>query len=1276
MALAFIASSAASTIIENLVNAGLSYVDKHQVPRGMQEELQRLQQALPQIKAILAAVEVEQQMTERNEALEAWMWQFRDAVEEAEDVLDEVEYYEIEKRVQAPDDQVRGTISKLKRKFSSFVSPSFRNDTLKRLSEAVKGLDRVAAGMGPCLQLVGGLSGYGVKCRQFDEIRNSRETSSFLLEKEVLGRKTESDMIIEWLIKPTSDEPESLATANISVFSIVGIGGMGKTTLAQLIYGNGRVQQYFDQTMWVCVSDIFDAAVLTSKILQDMTKRSPNVQNLNTLQNMLSEKLISKRFLLVLDDVWNDNNRMEWEKLVAPLKFGRRGSKILLTTRMDSVADMVARVMECKKECLKLEGLKESDCMLLFNRHAFANVDPNDHKNLQSIGKQIAEKLRGCPLVAKVMGGLLNSCMDYNYWKRMLSDNIVNLQQGVNGTMEVLKLSYHHLPTDLQLCFRHCSLFPQDHRFRGNELIYMWMGLGFVRQCGKQSPEDIGKEYLAQLTRKSFFDILYEDVYVMHDLLHDLAQSVSSKECLRRKGDSLRDISKTIRHVSIETTSSLLIREISCLKNLRTRTLILHIKKDRNRDIDHALILGHVLKELKSLRLLCITADYLCKLPDALDTLIHLRYLSFQPESDFNKNLPEWFSQSVCRLYHLQVLDIRFPPEMIWNIDKNSITEINGLSDLVNLRLLNVPHGLMTKIRWIGKLTSLQKLRNFHIRVESGYKIGELKDLAELSEIDVGNLENVRSSEEAVESKLNEKENLSSLSLNWSGGRSSAPEVDEQLLDNLRPHINLQTLSIEGYIGVRYPCWMTDFCLPNLTSIHLRCSRLEQFPPLGQLALLRNLCLSNMAAIKRVDWSVYGSADGCAFPFLEEMKCFIMPAWEEWLTAADGCPFPQLKILKITDCPNLRGMPTLPLSLRELTIHNVGITAIPAMYRDISNDNNSASSFELAPSLCVENSPSQSSIDGFLLQQQEYFQALRILSIEECERLVHLPPEWSANLFSLESLTIIKCPKLITCGIQDSNLPSAIQSLSFGSCGGLYASLLGRLPYLTSLTSLTLRKCAITTSLPGAEVFARLASLSRLWIWYCRELASFGGIEALASLKYLSVVGCDKLITVSLLQPPLGADVSQGGAVASSLRLDHLHIDRQSLLSMEPLRNLSSTRILTLDGSSQLTSLPEQWLLQNRSSLQCLIIGNADSLQSLPPSMTSLYSLQKLTLFGAPSIQSLPEFPASLWSLKIGGCHPVLEERCQKDTGLEWPKIANIPHVTITNENEMWDTYG
>ncbi|OAY65709.1 putative disease resistance protein RGA4 [Ananas comosus] len=946
----------------------------------MEEELQRLQQALPQIKAILAFVEVEQQMAERNEALEAWMWQFRDAVEEAEDVLDELEYYEIEKRVQAPDDQVRGTISKLKRKISSFVSPSFRNDTLKRLSEAVKGLDRVAAGMGPFLQLVDRLSGYGVNRRQLDEIRNSRETSSLLLEKEVLGRKTESDMIIEWLIKPTSDEPESLATANISVFSIVGIGGMGKTTLAQLIYHNERVKQYFDQTMWVCVSDIFDAVMLTSKILQDMTKDSPNARNLNTLQEMLIEKLISKRFLLVLDDVWNDDNRMEWEKLVAPLKFGRRGSKILLTTRMDS------------------------------------------------------------------------------------------------------------------------------------------------------------------------------------------------------------------------------------------------------------------------------------------------------PQSDFNKNLPEWFSQSVCRLYHLQVLDIGFPSETIENIEKNSITEINGLSDLVNLRLLNVPHGLMTKIRWIGKLTSLRKLRNFHIRVESGYKIGELKDLAELSAINVGNLENVSSSEEAVESKLNEKENLSSLSLNWSLERSSAPEVDEQLLDNLRPHINLGNLSIEGYIGVRYPCWMTDFCLSNLTSICLSCcSRLELLPPLGQLPFLRILDLFDMAAIKRVDWSVHGSADGCAFPYLEQMICCDMPAWEEWLIAADGCPFPQLKILNISDCPNLRGMPTLPLSLRELTIHNVGITAIPAMYRDISNDNNSASSFELAPALCIENSPSLPSIDGFRLQQQEYFQALRILSIEECERLVHLPPEWSANLFSLERLTIIKCPKLITCGIQDSNLPSAIQSLSFGSCGGLYASLLGRLPYLTSLTSLTLHECAITTSLPGAEVFARLASLSRLWIWYCRELASFGGIEALASLEYLSVRGCDKLIAVSLLQPPLGADVSQGGAVASSLRLDHLDIDQQSLLSMEPLRNLSSTRILTLDGSSQLTSLPEQWLLQNRSSLQCLIIRNADSLQSLPPSMTSLYSLQKLTLFEAPSIQSLPEFPASLCSLKIGRCHPVLEERCQKDTGLDWPKIANIPHVTITKEYGISD---
>ncbi|XP_020082624.1 disease resistance protein RGA2-like [Ananas comosus] len=662
MALAFVAQSAASVVIEKLIGAAVSFVGECGAGlNAMQDEIQRLRQAFPRIRAILTFVEEGQTVTtKQNEGLDAWLWQLRDAVDQAEDVLDEMEYYELEKAVQAGDNKVRqGTELNLKWKFTEFADNIFGNDdTLKRLREAVKALDHVAAGSEPLLQLVTQLYNSDVKRQQEDEIRNARETSSFLTEDTICGRDTEKERIVEWLTKPASDEPENIASAFIKIrirmaFAIVGMGGLGKTTLAQFIYHDKKVRQCFDLVLWVCVSDQFDVAVLTRKILEAANVRdSLGDKTLNTIQEILKEKLISKKFLLVLDDVWADKKFLQWKSLVSPLKFGRHGSKILLTTRMDSVADTVASVLRCKKESLTLTGLEKVDFMRLFNTHAFAGTNIDDHGNLKLIGEQIAKKLGGCPLAAKILGGCLNSCMNEKYWTRILNENFLNLQESEDNIMMILRLSYHRLPTSLQICFRYCSIFPKDHLFGKNELVRMWIGSGLIKQPmhEKRSLEDMGEEYLNHLARKSLFDIhLSPGFYVMHDLLHDLAQLVSSGECLGIEDDGSRDIPETIRHLYVtrEPVNKVNPLMISHLKNLRT--LIIHLA-----DSFSVVDFNKVLKDLKSLRFLEVTAaDY--KFPDEVGKLIHLRYLSLSSWSD-RENEISILPQSACRLYHLEVM--------------------------------------------------------------------------------------------------------------------------------------------------------------------------------------------------------------------------------------------------------------------------------------------------------------------------------------------------------------------------------------------------------------------------------------------------------------------------------------------------------------------------------------------------------------------------------------------------------------------------------------------
>ncbi|XP_020080390.1 disease resistance protein RGA2-like isoform X2 [Ananas comosus] len=1196
MALPFIAESAASAIIGNLVSTCFSYLEVYPAPfrGGMQDELERLQHALPQVLAVLTAVEGGAPDMVENKALDAWLWQFRDAVENAEDVLDELEYYsKLKKTVEeARDGEVRGLLSNLKRKFNS-VFNFFSNDTLKRSREAVKGLDRAVADMGPFLQLVNGFYGPSVKRQKLEDIMKARETSSTVIKSEVLGRDKERDRIVEWLIKPGDGD------VDVSAYTIVGIGGLGKTTLAKLVYSDERVREHFDSIMWVCVSLDFDAAAIIRKILNYSHSTS-----LEALHEDLKQKVTSKRFLLILDDVWNDDKTMEWEQLVEPLKFGQRGSKILLTTRMDSVADMAAKAMKCKRESLNLNELEESDCMSLFNNYAFLGVNPDDYRNLQLIGEQIVKKLGGSPLAIEVIGGMLNYCMEYEYWKKILEEDKMKLQEGKDNIMAVLRLSYDHLPTDLQLCFRYCSLFPQDYTFKRKKLVNMWIGSGLIPKsiCGGQRPEDKGKEYLNLLTRKSFFTCTtYNNgskitkQYFMHDLLHDLAQSVSRGECIRIGRDDARiTIPLTVRHLSVEKLNVPSIREISVLKNVRT--LIASVKEDNIPEFIE------VIKGFEKLRLLSLCNNFdFSKSPGAFDSLIHLRYLS----------LPQ-------------------------QIVENRSIGYDGLTNLVNLRSFDVSNHVIRNIPYISKLPFIHKLQEFIVREENGYKISELKNLKDLRHLRIDELENVRSSEEAIEANLNGKECLKSLSLDWSVDRSNCTEADEQLLDNLCPHINLNKLCIARYQGAKSPCWMTGLSLINLTSIELRfCQQWEHLPPLGQYSSLQSLCLMGLYAIKQIDCSFFGSNSRCAFPSLKKLQLWYMRNLEEWIGIDDKCMFPQLHSMSIIDCPNLREIPTLPYSLRQLLISKVGLTALPTINQDYANNN------------------------------QEHFQALESLVIGECEKLEYFPTDFFGKFNAIISLCIGDCPKLTKRGISDIQVPSVLGVLSIGSCGELEAPLLWS-ANLTSLTRLELVDCARIVSLPPAQVCAQWTMLYLLSIHNCKELSSFGGIQALVSLRSLAISGCDKLIEVALLQqPPFPNDLGQKkNAVDCLLKLDYLSIDHHALLLLEPLRSLSSISNLTISDASRLTSLPEGWL-QNHTTLKELHIWNARSLLSLPLSMKKLCSLDVLVVEDANLIQSLPDLPTSLYSLKITGCHPVLKEQCQENIGPDWPKIAHIPDVRI-----------
>ncbi|KAJ4786844.1 Disease resistance protein RGA2 [Rhynchospora pubera] len=837
--------------------------------------------------------------------------------------------------------------------------------------------------------------------------------------------------------------------------------------------------------------------------------------------------------------------------------------------------------------------------------------------------------LRGNPLAAKVIGSLLNSRMDQLYWRRILNHNsLINLEQA-KDVMEVLKLSYYNLPADLQVCFRFCSIFSQDFEFDKRELIEMWMASGFLRQqsCQEKRPEDIGEDYFNHLLRKSFFECSRRITrigpekrhgeYVIHDLMHELAENVSNGECFRvAPNDNLITIPSTVRHISIQISE---IHKASHLENIRS--LVITPCYGTNPDL--FVLPNNLIK--KSLRLLKIYGSVSCRLPVEISCLVHLRYLSIEVVS-------VKFLSSIYMLYHLQVL------EFLVAIDEpfySGVKKKHEMTNLVSLRYMRLPHHILQTICGVHKLTSLQEL-SFFVGQESGHQINELSTLNNLRNLDIYNIENIRNPSEAASANLLGKESLRSLSLNY----TSNTDNPEQIIDNLKPQPNLMTLKIENYKGQQSPIWLKD--MPYLKILHIYNSpKLDKLPdmPLSltefrvwdagltslpdvyQSFVINTLApLSLKSSLRSVEikqcpnlislngFLQQGNLD---LGGLEELRIERCENLVQLPTHAFKT-FVSLNHLSIGDCPNLTRLPHLPLSLNSFHIYEMSVSTLPEHLKEPGpslNDSPSTSSLnsslkEVHITMC----PNLTALNGFLQQDNIDFQAINIIEIWQCENLVHISRGAFGKFVSLTDLTIYNCPKLAAVENQNNLLPSKLKRLFISNCGELDVPLLESSSKLTTLTQLEILDCANITRIPSSE-------------------------HVFASLSKLDISRCDKLIELSLMQQQ-HHNVDQGSNLAS-LKINELYIDQLSLLLIDPLRSLRSVSDLRVHDCSRLETLPEQWLLQNSSTLRKLTIWNANTVQSLPTSMVRLTALEELSIRNADFLVELPELPASLkfWTI-------------------------------------------
>ncbi|XP_026451186.1 disease resistance protein RGA2-like [Papaver somniferum] len=624
-----------------------------------------------------------------------------------------------------------------------------------------------------------------------------REFTSHVNESEIVGRENAESHIVKLLTthiaSSSSSSPSSSSSENISVISIVGMGGLGKTTLAQLVYKDEWVNKAFVIKMWVHVSEIFDIEIILVKLMESITQtKFHRLSNFRVLVNKVQEELNGKKYLLVLDDLWNEDSE-QWGILMSVLLAGGPGSKILITTRNHQVASVV----EGSIPPYNLDPLPDDACWSIIKQKAFAPGGAFDAPKMSDIGEQMAKKCCGLPLSAKFLGGLMHLKNKESDWISIRDDDIWNTSKSKTKILSVLKLSYNNLPSHLKQCFSYCSIFPKNWEIRKETLVHLWMAEGFLKQSNirnKRSIEDFGRDYFESLAWSSFFQDFKKnelgniETCKMHDLVHDLAQDVlGENEIMSLKASKLTDVFKFYRlHLDLdEHISTTFLKSVSDVKKLRTLFI------PEGSDLDPS-----IFSENNLLRILHVGSSptpSLLKLSSLRVKLKHLRYL------------------------RLTLLDLREIE------DDHSINKLYNLETLVLSRIAGV-QSLLTNIQ------SLQKLRYLEV---------SWTDMIEQLPVSVTSLSNLQTLDlsnngllKVIPNSISGLKNLRFLNLSFN--------PIEELPVSITTISNLQTLDVNTCKSLKaLPEYVAD--LSNLEIFNFKnCPLLEALPKdFGSLAQLR-----------------------------------------------------------------------------------------------------------------------------------------------------------------------------------------------------------------------------------------------------------------------------------------------------------------------------------------------------------------------------------------------------------------------------------------------------
>ncbi|XP_074312712.1 disease resistance protein RGA2-like [Silene latifolia] len=953
-------------------------------------------------------------------------------------------------------------------------------------------------------------------------IKRKQMTMSFAAEDSIIGRESDREAIVEMLLGRS--ELSNVVGHKVSYVTIVGIGGLGKTALAQLVYNDGVVGTAFELRLWVCVSDDF----VLEKIFRQMLGR--DVFNLEDLQTQVRNLIEGKRYLLVLDDVWSES-RDEWDKLKSFLDLGSMGSRVVITSRSKKVAKVVAHDL-----MYELKGLSEENSWNLFKRLAFEQgKEPMDSTHhLFDIGKEIVKKCADVPLAIRVAASMLYD-QDERKWISLKNANLMEMGLGENGVMSILKYSYYHLTPALKCCFSYCALFPKDFRISKEALVRLWLAQGCLDQPSEyQNEEDVGDEYFSILLHRSFLQDVQKDIYgetiycKMHDLIHDLAQEVAGKETIVLDSSKSRMGKRNI-HLSFTNDGCYhLASSLTQLSEMRTLRTFLTLGEGNYPNLFESNLLASCFG-LKRLRVLYLTNFSFRTLPDTVGNLSHLRELNLS----VNENLTV-LPNSITKLYNLQVLNLDYTNVMELPLDMRRLVNLRHLSLYSCNRLAIMPPGL-------DNLTSLQTLSRFVVEKEESDQgnTGQLRDLNALINLrgelyikfsliytcEVANYKHV---------ELLRLTHLKFLTIEF----GYYGVFHETLLACLRPHSKLLRIELANYKGLKLPSWAESLAssLPNLVKIHLsKFDSLEILPSLSKLRHLKDLQLEGMPNVEFMESDLVPCPSDEELVFFSSLEVLVLSDFENlkgwWRKKISrvGPSFPSLLELRMYGCPSLTTFPSCPnlSTIQFVRCHEAlttfadktAVPGIPLLYMDTVMTDNIGTldclfgmSLGGISSLCIQffEGESFSTVSEKCI---ELASSIKVLRIYDCLNLMSFSGVVK-HLTSLQELRIGGCKNLELENNEGATMTPweslhLLSSLSFHSVPKLI-NLPKEFRYLTSLQRLRISRCENLEALP--EWINCLTSMQELHITRCNKLKSLpDAIANMPTLKTLYIMECENL---------------------------------------------------------------------------------------------------------------------------------------------------------------------